>query len=255
MKKIFLILFILSLIGKNIYAGEINIFAASNLSYVFDKIVDIYKKKNPDDRVKVIYASSGKGFNQIVNGAPFDIFFSANMSYAIKLYDKGYAITKAEPYVLGRIVLWTRKDSGIDVSKGLHVLLDPEIEKIAVANWDLAPYGQAAKECLIKNRIFEEIRNKIVIGENITKTAQYVEFGAADIGFIALSLAKSKKLKEKGKYYLIPSDCHSPIKQGYVVLKHAEEKNRVKTVLRFINFLKTEKIKELLKKYGYEIPE
>ncbi len=253
MKKIFLSF--LSLIAVS-FAGEINIYAASDLVFAFKELKKVYKEKYPQDRIRVIFGSSGKGYSQIVNSAPFDIIFSANELYVKKLEEKGLTISPIKLYAYGKIVLWTRKDSGIDVKKGINVLLDKKVKKISIANWKHAPYGVAAKECLEYYNLFEKVRDKLIIGENIAQTAQYAESGAADVGIIALSLALSDRLKREGIYYLLSEKCYSPIRQAYAILKHAkEDKERFDTAMRFFNFISSKEAKKILKKYGFSLPE
>ncbi len=251
MKKIVALLIFL-LFSINTYAKTITIYAASSLSFAFNRLIKAYKEKYPQDNIKVIFGSSGKGYNQIINGAPYDIFFSADMFYVKKIQEKGLSLTKPKAYAKGRVVIWTRKDSGIYVSKGIKVVLDKDVKKIAIANWKLAPYGKAAKECLQYYGLFDKVKNKLVKGQSIVQTAQFVQIGAADIGFIALSLAVSDKLKNIGSYYLLPEKCHSPILQGYVVLKSASEnKERLETALKFYKFIQSGTAKNILKKYGF----
>ncbi len=251
MKKVlsYIIFLIFSTIA---YAGNITIYAASSLSFAFKELIKTYQEKYPKDNIKVIFGSSGKGYNQIINGAPYDIFFSADMFYVKKLHENGLTLTEPKAYAKGRIVIWTRKNSGIDISKGIKVVLDKKVKKIAVANWKLAPYGKAAKKCLQYYGLFDKVKHKLVKGQSIVQTAQFVQIGAADIGFIALSLAVSNKLKNIGNYYLLSEKCHSPILQGYAVLKNASKnKEKLETALRFYKFIQAKKAKEILKKYGF----
>ena len=251
MKKVISLLIFL-LFSTTVYAETITIYAASSLSFAFKELIKTYQEKYPKDNIKVIFGSSGKGYNQIINGAPYDIFFSANMFYVKKLHENGLTLTAPKDYAKGRIVIWTRKDSSIDILKGIKVVLDKNVKKIAIANWKLAPYGKAAKECLQYYGIFDKVKHKIVKGQSIVQTAQLVQIGAADIGFIALSLAVSDKLKNIGNYYLLREKCYSPILQGYVILKNASEnKEKLETAYRFYKFIQSKKSKEILKKYGF----
>jgi molybdate transport system substrate-binding protein len=251
----FLSLLVGLLVAFKVYAGEITVYAAADLVYAMEEIQKVYKQKYPNDKVKIIFGSSGKGYNQIVNGAPFDIVFSADMGYVEKLKQQGLTLSDVKPYAIGRIVIWTRKDSGFDVSKGINIVLDPKIRKIAIANWEHAPYGVAAKECLEHYKLFDKVKNKLVLGENINQTAQFVETGAADIGFLALSIAKSDKLQKEGVYYLLPASCHNEIKQGYAILKHANiNKETFETAKRFYDFIGTTEVRKILIKYGFVLP-
>ena len=256
MRKLNRLILFLLLLFNFAYAKQINVYAASDLVFAFSEIKKIYEKMYPEDSLKIIFGSSGKGYHQALNGAPYDVMFLANISYVELLKEKGVAISKILPYAYGRIVIWTRKDSGISLKYGINAVLNPKVKKIAVANWQHAPYGLAAKECLQHFHLFEKIKDKMVLGENVSQTAQFVEIGAVDVGFIAYSLAKSERLKKEGRYYLLPSNCHNPIKQGAVVLKHALEKEgKYKTALRFFNFMQTEEVRKILNKYGFELPD
>jgi molybdate transport system substrate-binding protein len=253
-RKAIFIFTIFILILKQAYGKEITIYSASDLVYAFSEIKKIYEKKYPQDKLRIIFGSSGKGYHQALNGAPFDIIFSANMKYVELLKQKGIAISDVVPYAYGKIGIWTRKDSNIDLSRGIEVVLSPDVKKIAIANWEHAPYGAASKECLEHYKLFKEVKKKFVIGENISQTAQFAEIGAADIGFIAYSLAKSEKLEKKGKFYLLPDSCHKPIKQGMAILKHSQQnKGKYQTALRFFNFMQTEKVRKIMAKYGFAL--
>ncbi len=219
------------------------------MQYALKEIADLYQKKHPEDKIELIFGSSGKGVSQIKAGAPYHIFFSADMKYAEELYEKGYLVTKPKPYAVGRLVVWVRKDSGLDPSKFPQILF--EVKKIALANWEHAPYGRAAKEALEKYGVFDRVKDKLVLGENISQTASFVYSGAAEVGFIALSLALSENMKKAGTYWLIPEDKHSPIIQGYGITKAGEN---LKGVKRFYEFIGSPKAREVFKKYGFLPP-
>ncbi|MDM7266508.1 MAG: molybdate ABC transporter substrate-binding protein [Aquificaceae bacterium] len=245
-----LILFLFVFFGF-VKAEVIRVFAAADLQFALRELADIYMKKYPEDKIELIFGSSGKGFAQIKAGAPYHIFFSADMKYAEELYKEGYAITKPKPYAIGRIVLWTRKDSGLDPSKFPEVLLDPRVKRIAIANWDHAPYGRASKEALEAYGVFQKVKDKLVIGENIAQTASYIRSGAADLGFIALSLAKAPELERVGRYWLVPEDKHERILQGYVITKEGQ---KVVGARRFYEFVASTEARKVFVKYGFLLP-
>lgn len=232
-------------------AEVIRVYAAADLQFALRELADIYMKKYPEDKIELIFGSSGKGFAQIKAGAPYHIFFSADMKYAEELYKEGYAITKPKPYAIGRIVLWTRKDSGLDPSKFPEVLLDPRVKRIAIANWEHAPYGRASKEILEAYGVFQKVKDKLVIGENIAQTASYIRSGAADLGFIALSLAKAPELERVGRYWLVPEDKHERILQGYVITKEGQ---KVVGARRFYEFVASTEARKVFVKYGFLLP-
>jgi molybdate transport system substrate-binding protein len=253
MKKLMLVAFLLAQ-SIFVYAGDITIFAAANLSSVMDEIIKSYHNVSKQDNVKAVYSSSGKAYQQVVNGAPFDIFLSADMFYPEKLSSERYAITKPKVYAIGRLVMWTRNDSNIDVKKGIEIVKDSNVKKIAVANPTLAPYGKATVECMEYYKLYDIAKSKIVWGENISQTAQYAETGAAEIGFIPLSFVAVGKMKDTGKFILIDDKCHKPIAQGVIILKNASEnKEKLDTANRFYNYLFSNEVKNLFRKYGYEM--
>lgn len=232
-------------------AEVIRVYAAADLQFALRELADLYMKKYPEDKIELIFGSSGKGFAQIKAGAPYHIFFSADMKYVEELYREGYAITKPKPYAIGRIVLWTRKDSGLDPSKFPEVLLDPRVKRIAIANWEHAPYGRASKEILEAYGVFQKVKDKLVIGENIAQTASYIRSGAADLGFIALSLAKAPELERVGRYWLVPEDKHERILQGYVITKEGQ---KVVGARRFYEFVASTEARKVFTKYGFLLP-
>ena len=246
-----LIILFLLLSFSLVKAEVIRVFAAADLQFALRELADIYMKKYPEDKIELIFGSSGKGFAQIKAGAPYHIFFSADMKYAEELYKEGYAITKPKPYAIGRIVLWTRKDSGLAPSKFPEVLLDPRVKRIAIANWDHAPYGKASKEALEAYGVFQKVKDKLVIGENIAQTASYIRSGAADLGFIALSLAKAPELEMVGRCWLVPEDKHKRILQGYVITKEGQ---KFVSARRFYEFVASKEARKVFTKYGFLLP-
>src|SRR5579863_4528130 len=232
-------------------AQEMTVAAAADLQFAMQDVAARFEKQT-GKRVKVIYGSSGNFFQQIQNGAPFDMFFSANLDYPRKLEAAGLT----EPgsfyeYATGRIVIWVPTDSKIDLSSGMQVLLDSSVKKIAIANPEHAPYGQAAVAAMQKENIYEKVKNKFVFGENISQTASFVVSGSADVGIVALSLALSPNMKDKGRYAEIPAGEYPPIKQACVILSGS--RNKV-TAQQFLLLLKTDAIRELLENYGFDVP-
>jgi molybdate transport system substrate-binding protein len=232
-------------------AEEISVAAAADLTFAFKDVAAKFQAQT-GATVKLSLGSSGNFFSQIQNGAPYDLFFSADISYAKKLEAAGLI----EPgtlyeYAIGKIVLWVPADSKLDVSKGLAVLTDPAIHKIAIANPEHAPYGRAAKAALEHEGLYDKIKSKIVLGENISQTAQFVQSGNADIGIIALSLALAPTMKDSGKYFEIPSDDYPAIEQAVVVLKSSKNKDLAN---KFIAFLKLPATVDLMQHYGFVVP-
>jgi len=233
-------------------AQEITVAAAADLQFAFQEVAARFQHDRGMS-VKLTFGSSGNFFTQIQNGAPFDLFFSADSEYPKKLDAAGLveAGTIYE-YAVGKIVLWAPKESKLDLSRGLAVLQDAGVKKIAIANPEHAPYGRAAVAALQHEKIYESVHDKFVLGENISQTASFVASGSAEIGIIALSLAMAPAMKERGRYVEIPGDEYPPIRQAAVILKSSQQK----TVARqFLDYVKSPAIIELLKTYGFSLPE
>ena len=234
-------------------AGEkILIAAASDLKFAMEEICETFKKANPAIDVEVSYGSSGNFFSQIKQGAPYDVFFSADSAYPTLLEKEGFAV-KGENrlYSIGRIVLWIPKKSELSPQKGLNIVLEPGLKKLAIANPKHAPYGRAAEEALRYYGFWDKVQSKLVFGENVSQTAQFVHTGAADAGIIALSLAMSPKMADDGSYWIIPPESYSKLEQVYTVLQRGKDKSSVNTFLKFVN---GEKGKIILSKYGFILP-
>jgi molybdate transport system substrate-binding protein len=239
-------------VGVNVAAAEeLMIAAASDLNFAFKEIVAEYKKST-GDHVKLTLGSSGNFFAQIQQGAPFDIYFSADIAYPRKLEEAGLTVPGSlYPYAIGRIVLWSGKDSRLDLSKGLDVLLEPTIKKIAIANPKHAPYGRAAVAAMEYAQVYDRVKDKLVLGENISQAAQFVESGAADVGIIALSLALAPPMQVAGRYWEIPADAHTPIEQGAVILKGVKNQEHAKAFLSFVLGVEGQ---ATMKRYGFVAP-
>ncbi len=242
-------LILLFLLGTQFCAGqEITIAAAADLQFAMQDISAQFQKQTGSS-VKITYGSSGNFYQQLQNGAPFDMFFSANVDYARKLDAAGLAESGSlYPYATGKIVLWVPNESKIDVSKGLSSLLDPSAKKVAIANPEHAPYGQAAVAALRKEGLYDKVSGRLVLGENISQAATFVASGAADAGIVALALAVSPNMKDKGRYVEIPADEYPPIEQACVILKSAKDKE---TARKFLEFIKTPQVKDIFRGYGF----
>ena len=247
-KRLFFVLVITFVFtGCNIQAQKVSIAAASDLKFALDSVILVFQKQYPSEKIEVTYGSSGKFFEQIQYDAPFDLYFSADISYPQKLKEKGFAISEVKTYGIGRIVIWSKKINP-NIEK-MNSLLNPKLNKIAIANPDHAPYGERAKESMLYYKIYDKVKSKLVFGENISQTAQFVQLGAADIGIVALSLALSPNMqKAGGNYYIIPEKSHKPLEQGYVILKHA--KNNANAA-KFHNFIASPKAIAILTHFGF----
>lgn len=251
----FFAIFILPGVSMDLRAHEekvpIRVAAAADLKFAMEDLSKDFEAKT-GTKVDLTSGSSGNFFAQLQSGAPFDLFFSADMDYPRKLEASG----SAEPrtlyeYALGRIVIWTPANSTINVAKDRwNALLDARVQKIAIANPSLAPYGRAAVSALQKAGIYEQVKAKLVYGENISQAAQFVQSGNAQAGIIGHSLALSSGMKG-GKLWVIPLEMHPPIEQGAVVLKGSKNKAEAS---KFLNFVKSAAGRAILEKYGFAVP-
>jgi len=240
----------LVLLCQIVAAQEITVAAAADLQSAMQELAARFQK-DTGKNVRVIYGSSRNFFQQIQNGAPFDMFFSANLDYPKKLEAAGMTQPGTYyQYARGKIVVWVPKDSKIDVSTGLKAVLDPMVKKIAVANPLHAPYGQAAVAAMQKEAIYEKAKEKFVLGENISQTASFVASGSADIGIIALSLAMSPNMKDTGRYTEIPKTEYPPIDQACVILSSSKNKELSQ---QFLSYVKSATVSDLLASYGFDV--
>lgn len=233
-------------------AQEITVAAAADLSTAFPGIVASYTKQT-GQTVKLSFGSSGNLTTQIQNGAPFDVFFSADESYPAQLIEKGLAEKDSlYRYAVGRLVLWVPNDVPLDVQKlGIQALLDPAVKKISIANPLHAPYGRAAEAAIKHFGVYDQIAAKLVLGENVSQAAQFVESGNAQAGLIALSHALSPALKDKGHYWSVPLDAYPTLNQAAVVLSKSKQPESAR---KFLNFVRGPETTSLLKSYGFSLP-
>jgi molybdate transport system substrate-binding protein len=252
MVRFILALCMLLMIGVNVaVAEEITIAAASDLSFAFREIATEYENTT-GNHVRLTLGSSGNFFAQIQNGAPFDLYFSADIAYPRKLEEAGLTVPGSlYQYAFGRIVLWAGKDSTLDLSKGLEILREPTVKKIAIANPKHAPYGRAAVAAMEYFKVYDQVKDKLILGENISQAAQFIESGACDIGIIALSLAIAPAMKSKGTYWEIPVGAHPPLDQGAVILKSSKQQEPAK---QFLAVIKGAQGQEIMKRYGFTLP-
>jgi molybdate transport system substrate-binding protein len=234
-------------------SSEIVIAAAADLNAPLTDIAEAYQNKS-GVKVKLSFGASGAITQQIQNGAPFDIFFSADMDYPKKLITAGEADTDTlYEYAVGKLVLWAPADSPLDIEqKGMEILLDPAVKKIAVANPQHAPYGRAAIAALKHAGLYDRVVDRLVMGENVSQAAQFAESGNAQVGFVALAHAAAPAMHGKGKYAVVPADYYPPLAQGVVVLSHSQHK---KEASEFLTFMKTHEAGMILQKYGFTLPQ
>jgi molybdate transport system substrate-binding protein len=231
--------------------GTITLAAAADLTDAINEIAANFQK-GTGCTVRVSTGSSGNFLSQIENGAPFDVFFSADIEYPKKLEAEGLAAPGSTYlYAVGKIVLWVRSDSRVDISNGLAVLRDPSVRKVAIANPQHAPYGRAAQQALQNAGVYDAVKNRLALGENILQTAQFVESGNAEAGILALSLVLSRGLKDKGRFWSIPENLYSPIEQGVVLVGASKNPQGAQG---FLNYIKTPETAALLERYGFTLP-
>ncbi|MGH9495104.1 MAG: molybdate ABC transporter substrate-binding protein [Candidatus Sulfotelmatobacter sp.] len=241
----------LMVLGHFCAAQDFTVAAAADLQSAMQDVAAQFEKQT-GKAVKVTYGSSGNFFQQIQNGAPFDMFFSANLDYPKKLESAGLVESGSYyRYAGGKIVVWVPNDSKLDIRSGLKALLDPKIGKIAVANPQHAPYGQAAVAAMQKEGIYDKVKDKFVLGENISQTASFVVSGSADAGVVALSVALSPNMKDKGRYAEIPAADYPPIEQACVILSSSKNKDTAK---QFLAFVRSAAVAGILVKYGFDVP-
>jgi len=233
-------------------APELIVAAAADLSTALREIAHDYEKKTGAS-VKLAFGASGSLTQQIQNGAPFDLFFSADMDYPRQLIAAGYADgASLYQYAVGKLVLWVPADSALDVEhKGMNVLLDPSVKKIAIANPQHAPYGRAAVAAMKHAGLFDRVSDRLVLGENVSQAAQFVESGNAQAGFVALAHALAPEMRGKGKYWEIPAEAYPSLAQGVVVLSHSQRK---KEAAAFAEYIRTKEAVDVLRKYGFAVP-
>ncbi|WP_345971546.1 MULTISPECIES: molybdate ABC transporter substrate-binding protein [Sulfurimonas] len=244
MKKTFLLL----LLSLSAIAGEINIAVAANVSYAIDELKAVFAKHYPDTKVQVTLGSSGKLTAQIKNGAPYGLFMAANMKYPASLYADGIAVTKPVVYAQGALAYLSAKP--MDFSKGIALVADKSVSKIAIANPKTAPYGTAAVEAMQKGGVYDAAKPKFVYAESISQTVTYA-LTAADVGFIAKSSLYSPKMaqyKENVNWASVDPALYTPIKQGVVLLKNAGKSAEYKA---FYDFMLSDEAKAILRRYGY----
>ncbi|MBI9064975.1 MAG: molybdate ABC transporter substrate-binding protein [Marinilabiliaceae bacterium] len=250
-KKTSLLLLIVSLVMQcgcvNKPSEKLMIATAANMRFAMTSLVEAFSAETGIS-CETIVSSSGKLTAQIAQGAPFDLFVSADMKYPEELYRLGLTSAPPKIYAYGKLVLWCAHD---DVEPSLAILKDESIQRIAIANPKTAPYGRAAMEVINHDFYSEQIKDKLVYGESISQTSQFIISGAASIGFTAKSVVLSPEIIGKGQWYEIDNSLYSPIEQGVVVLNQNPE--MIDVAQQFKRFLFSAKGQKTLIQYGYEV--
>ena len=231
---------------------QLNIAAASDLKFALTDLAATYEKQS-NVKINLTFGSSGNFFAQIQNGAPFDIFFSADSDYPRKLNEAGLVLpNSADSYGVGKLILWSPANSKLNPQKsGWQSLLDPSVQKIAVANPDHAPYGRTAIEALKNSGLYEKLKSKLVFGENISQAAQFVQSGNAEIGILAASITSAPAFAS-GHGWRIPQEQYTPLLQSFVVLKTSANKD---AAVAFLAYIKSPVAQAIFEKYGFAKPE
>jgi molybdate transport system substrate-binding protein len=232
---------------------EVRVAAAADLKFAFDDLALDFEGKNPGIKVTTTYGSSGNFYAQLSNNAPFDLFLSADIDYPRQLIDGGLALKESLfVYAVGRIVLWVPNGSKLDLNKlGIRAVADASVKKLAIANPKHAPYGRAAEAALKKSGVYDAVKDRLVLGENIAQTAQFVESGSADVGIIALSLALAPTMRDKGHYWTVPLDTYPIVEQAGIIMTWAKDTQATRALR---DFMTGKEGQAILKRYGFVLP-
>jgi molybdate transport system substrate-binding protein len=220
--------------------------AAADLKYALDEIVTAFRQDNPQAVIEVVYGSSGRISTQIRQGAPYDLFFSADIEYPRLLQRDGFAGSDVRRYAFGRLVLWSRSRQ-----LNLKDLAGPTIKRIAIANPRHAPYGKRAEQALRAAGVWEAVKDKLVLGESVAQAAQFVESGSADVGIVALSLALAPALAGKGAHAPVADKLYEPLEQGFIVTRRAAGNALARA---FAGYIETRAAREIMTRYGFSLP-
>jgi molybdate transport system substrate-binding protein len=232
--------------------ATVRVAAAADLKFALDEVVDLVETEHPGIDVAPVYGSSGTFLQQIENGAPFDLFLSADLSYPRALVESGKAAEEdLFPYAVGRLVLWVPEGSPVDAEDGLPVLTDPRLRRVSIANPEHAPYGEAAVAAMRTEGVFDEVGPKLVLGENVAQAAEFVQSGNADAGIVALSLVLADPVRDVGRWYELPLELYPRLDQGGVVLAGSRDVDAARTVR---DVLLGDAGLEILARYGFSLP-
>jgi molybdate transport system substrate-binding protein len=246
MKKyvVFLCLFL----NMEIHAQTVRVAAASSLRYVLEDIKALYLKVNPKSAIEISLGASGALTQQIIHGAPFDLFMSADVTFPQKLQLEGCTVGDIKTYGFGRIVLWSNT---LDVSKGFSILSEKRVNRIAMAKPEIAPYGAAAVQCLKFYNLYNVLKPKFIYSDNVSQAAQFAETGNAEASFIAYALVMGPELINKGTYFVPDPKSYKPVEQACVLVKNSKGNPEA---VKFMHFLLSDTCRPLFEKYGFYVP-
>lgn len=249
--KLLFVTFLLFVCTAQVLSQELTVAAAADLRPALEEISAKFKAES-GIALRISYGSSGNFFQQLQNGAPFDVFLSANVDYPKRLEQAGLVASGTYyEFARGSIVLMVPYDSKLDLTEGLHVLLTPTVKKVAIANPSHAPYGQAAVAAIKTMGIYDWVAPHLVMGENISEAASFVLSGAADVGIVAKSLALAPAAAKRVKFVDVSAKYYTPLLQAMVVLKSSKNQEAAS---RFESFMRSEDAKNILKQFGFEVP-
>ncbi len=249
MKPLQLFLAVLAF-SSTLWAQTITVAAAANMKYAVTDIAKAFTKESGID-VKIITGASGKLTQQIMSGAPYDAFLSADVEYPAKLANGGFTTTPAQVYAYGILILWS--DSDVDLSKGVAIVTDSSVKTIAVANPKTAPYGIEAVNAMRYYKVDNNVQGKLIIAESISQVGAYVTTKAVDVGFMSKSIVLSPEMKNVGKWVEIDPKAYNTIDQAMVGLKNSSPDNQI-AAKKFLKFMTSTKAHKILKANGYQIP-
>lgn len=232
---------------------SVTVAAASDLQFALGELIDEFEAVTPGVRIEAVHGSSGNLVGQLRNGAPFDVFFSADIAYARDVEGAGLAESgSTRAYAVGALALWVPDGSPLDVTaRGLEALTDPAAARIAIANPDHAPYGRAAVAAMQAAGVYDSVHDRLVLGENVAQAAQFVESGSADIGIVALSLVRAPTLDGVGTFAVVPAELYPAIEQGVVVLDRTADRGAAES---FVAFVLSDAGRAVLERYGFGAP-
>jgi len=236
------------LLSMEIHSQTVRVAAASNLRYILEDIKIKYLKMNPNSTIEISLGASGALTQQIIHGAPFDFFMAADASFPHKLQEEGCTVGDIKTYGYGKLVLWSNT---LDVSKGMSLLTEKRVTRIALAKPEIAPYGKIAVQCLKFYNLYDLLQPKIIYADNVSQTAQFAETGNAEAAFIAFALVLGPELMNKGTYFVPDPKSYKPVEQSCVLLKKSKGNPEA---LKFMNFVLSDACKPLFEKYGFQVP-
>jgi molybdate transport system substrate-binding protein len=230
----------------------VSVAAAANLRPALEEIAARFQASHPGVEVKVTFGASGTFFAQIANGAPFDLFLSADAELPAKVVDQGLADGKAFTYAMGRLVVWVPRESRLDLAgRGLAALDDPSVRKVAMGNPEVAPYGRAARAALEGAGLYPKLRDRIVLGQSVNQAAQFAQSGNAQAAFLPLSLVQAPPLSTEGRSWLVPAGTYPPLEQAGVVLKAGRQPGLARELAAYMTGAEA---RQVLSRLGYALP-